>query len=503
MAKTKKEHSEAIVIREKKTLPTAIIKTDTNLARLPFFALSRKGLKDKKETEYRYAEEREEKRVELLWRVTANARYGYPGPFDKKVHKAIEYLICKQGLPVGDYIRFSLYKVCKIMGINASGRNIERIKDALRRTALAGIESQGSFCFLDNGQKIGVNEIFRLYDVVLINETLPNKEKAETNYIFFGKWYRASLNSFYVKPFDYTYYRSLKSDLASRLYEFLSVQFYALQGRPYQVGYKKLCQLLPADPQKHFSNAKQNLDPAHIELVRTGFLSKVEWEKQGWIITYYAGERAKKELKRDRELEDKQPELQLEAPKPKLKDKKEKSKAEEQSENPLIQRLVKRGITEKIARELVRRYPPEKINLYWQHYTFQRKKGKAQDTGYFIKSLEENWGLSEEFLEQKKQQIQKKAEEKRKVEWLKRREELIKEEIAKWEETPPEERVKGRLGFWLQIQKIKGIEPTPEEIRQKEEELIRDIPQTEEEKRAYIERQGRYPKDPPPDFKLN
>jgi len=499
--KAKKKSLGVIVVKERETLPTAIIKTDTNLARLPFFALSRKGLKNKKKAEYKYAEEREGRRVELLWQVTANAEYGYPGPFDKKVHKAIEYLIYKQGLPVGEYIKFSFYEICKLMGIANSGKNRKMIRDALMRTSTATIRSQGSFCFLDNGRRKGIERIFGLYDVVFINETLPDSKKpADTNYIFLGKWYRASLNSFYVKPFDYVYYRSLRSDLAGRLYEFLSVQFYALKGRPYQVSYKKLCQLLPIEPQEHFSNAKQNLDPAHAELIRTGFLDGVEWDKQEWTITYYAGERAKKELKRGRELEDKQPELQLEAPNLEPEEKKEEVKAEkEQKGTPLIQKLVKRGITEKIAEELVKKHPPEKINLYWQHYTFQKKKGKAQDTGYFIKSLEENWGLSEEFLEQKKQQIRKKAEEKRKARWLKRREELIEEELAKWEETPPEERVKGRLGLWLQIQKIDGLDPTPEEIRRKEEELVRELPQTEERKRAYIELQ--YPKDPPEDFK--
>ncbi|KUK85811.1 MAG: hypothetical protein XE03_1884 [candidate division TA06 bacterium 34_109] len=59
----------------------------------PFFALSTKGLKKKVETEYRDIVIRDGKRIEIFWQVSSNSEYGYPGLFDREVHKVIEQII--------------------------------------------------------------------------------------------------------------------------------------------------------------------------------------------------------------------------------------------------------------------------------------------------------------------------------------------------------------------------------------------------------------------------
>jgi len=293
-------------IQEAKEL--GFIKSEVNFARLPFFALSRGGLKKQGEIEYKDSVERGGEKLDILWRVTANIRYGYPGPFDKRVHKAIEFLISKKGFPVENPIVFSFYELCRLMNINNSGKTKRMIKDALVRTKLAGVESRGAFYY--KGEKRWIDDIFNLYDrVILVGERLPNGEVADKNYVFLSGWYLKSLNSFYVKPLDFDYYHSLQSTLSGRLYEFLSIQFYGLQGKPYSVEYHKLCQLLPITEQKYLSKAKENLSSAHRELHRTKFIARVKWgeiEKGKWITTYYPGERVRKEfskLKPEEQLE--------------------------------------------------------------------------------------------------------------------------------------------------------------------------------------------------------
>ncbi len=56
---------------------------EVNLSRLPFFASSTKGLKKKISIEYRHIAQIGGREVEVLWEVTANAKYGYPGPSQK------------------------------------------------------------------------------------------------------------------------------------------------------------------------------------------------------------------------------------------------------------------------------------------------------------------------------------------------------------------------------------------------------------------------------------
>jgi hypothetical protein len=69
--------------------------------------------------------------------------------------------------------------------------------------------------------------------------------------------------------------------------------------------YSKLCQLLPVTRYQYLARAKQQLEPAHQELIRTGFFANVEWEKvrddpHDWYVNYWAGERARDEIQQAR-----------------------------------------------------------------------------------------------------------------------------------------------------------------------------------------------------------
>ena len=293
---------------EEKVLPK-IIKSEVNLLTLPFFALSRKGLSQKTTTVYRNEIVRDGKKLEIFWQVTANTKYGYPGPFDKEVHKVVEQIITerieREGLPLRNPISIgSIYEICHRMGISTQGKNYRKIKEALRRITLTGVESRGAFYSKD--RKKWVEDVFNLYDrVIFKGEELPDGTVAETNYLFLSTWYLENINALYVKPLDYNYYRTLKSTIAQRLYELLGVKFYgALQaGYTYlRYRYSALCDLLPITRQAYLSKAKEKLNPAHLELKDTGFLSKVVWRqgavKDDWFIYYYPGPRAIEEVRK-------------------------------------------------------------------------------------------------------------------------------------------------------------------------------------------------------------
>jgi hypothetical protein len=183
-----------------------------------------------------------------------------------------------------------------------SGKAYEEIKDSLRRIKHTAIDAKGTF--YHKGEEKFIDASFNLYDeVVFIGEKLNNGEVSDTNYVSLSKRYLDSINSLYTKPLDYTYYRSLKNNIASRLYELLGVKFYGLGHHPYiRYRYSTLCQLLPVTQYQRPSKAKEILKPAHDELISSKFLAKVEWqeipnEKYDWYVCYWAGTRAKEEIK--------------------------------------------------------------------------------------------------------------------------------------------------------------------------------------------------------------
>lgn len=483
---------------EKLPAPT-FIKSEVNFVRLPFFALSRKDSSRRIETEYKESAERDGKKIEILWTVTANAKFGYPTPFDKKVHKAIEFIISRRSFPVKNPIDFSIYEICKLMNISAgSGRNYEMIKNALIRTTFAGIQSKGTF--YSKNDKRWIEDAFHLYDrIVFIGETLPNGNTAETNYLFLGDWYLKSLNSFYVKPLDYNFFLSLKSNVAGRLYEFLSLQFYGIGGKPYTIDYRKLCQVLPITEQKYLSKAIQNLESAHKELIKKCFILKAEWHEQpSWMIIYYPGRKAKEELKSagtERQLEF---ELPMSSEKQVTDNKIERS----QDESDIVGNLIKRGIIKTTAIKLSSNYLNEQIKRQIDIFDWLIKNKsplvEKNPAGFLRKSIEENYQPPKEYLDQQNRKDKKQKNEDRQERWLKHREELIKQDITNWDQVPLEKRIEGRLGFWVTGETMNGRIPIPEQIEVKKQELINSLPKTYEDKFEYLSQN--YPEDPPHDF---
>ena len=93
-----------------------------------------------------------------------------------------------------------------------------------------------------------------LNEVAFASEALPDGSVADTNHLWLAEWYLANLNALFTAPLDYDLWRRLdeKSSIASRLYEFLLLNFYG--GLPVlRIGYEKLAQFLPVRPERYES----------------------------------------------------------------------------------------------------------------------------------------------------------------------------------------------------------------------------------------------------------
>ena len=287
-----------------KSIPE-VIRSEVNLLVLPFFALWSKDNKHRTETEYKTIVKRDNKKLEVSWTITSNSKYGYPGPFDRSVHKAIEQIISELPLPIQNPIQIgSIYSLIEKMELNTKGGQIYRkVKEALQRITLTGIVSKG--VFYDKQDEQWIEDTFHLYErVIFKGRKLPDGTIADTNYLYLNSWYLDNINARYVKPIDWKYYRSLKTPIAQRLYEILSVKFYGVitrGDRCVSYRYSTLCDLLPVTRQDYLSLAMRIIDPAHEKLKETEFIGNWKWEEtppgnsdSDWIIRYYPGKGQRK-----------------------------------------------------------------------------------------------------------------------------------------------------------------------------------------------------------------
>ncbi|MBA7580371.1 hypothetical protein ES695_00175 [Candidatus Atribacteria bacterium 1244-E10-H5-B2] len=415
-----------------------IINSEVNLLVFPFFSLSTKGLKDKTTTIYQEIIKKGNQEIDLLWKVSSNSEYGYPGPFDRKVQQAISEILSemlkkrgaiKNPIPLG-----SLYNLCRRMNIEKyGGKEYKKINFAFKKIKTTSIKSKGTFYSKDKKQWL--EDIFNLYDrVIFKGEKISDNEISDNNYLFLGSWYLQNLNSFYIKPIDYTYWRSLKSKIGSRLYEILGVKFYGIKNKKedfIRYKYSTLCQLLPITRKEYMSMAKQQLNQGNNELKDTGFISKYDWSKNGkkeWLIYYWPGERAKEEMRKAKiRIDDFQTEEYLPGPKRGLGN-------FSQEKNDLIDKLVEINVTRITAEDLIINHDQQLIEKWIEAIHYAKAEDKA---AYLVKAIRENWQFPEEYLKEKGEEQRKEKEEKIEYIKIKRQEEENKkrrEEIKKIEQ---------------------------------------------------------------------
>lgn len=322
-------------VKYDKTILPEAIRSEVNFLIFPFFALWDKDIHRKNKIEFKKIIQRKDKKLEVLWKVSSNPEYGYPGPFDKAVHRAIEQTISQIKPPINNPIPLgSFYNLSQTIGLKGNpGWAYKQIEKAFDRILSTTIESAGTF-YDKTGQK-WLKDKFHLYErIILKGEKMQDGSIADENYLFLNSWYLENINARYVKPIDYNYYKSLKLPIASRLYELLGVKFYGLNGKSNKITYKysTLCDLLPITRQRYLSKAKKILDPAHEKLKKTEFLADYEWEEiskspkynkkhNNWYLHYHPGRRVECEkalFKNQTKTEPLNPRAYIQNPKPSL-----------------------------------------------------------------------------------------------------------------------------------------------------------------------------------------
>ena len=135
-------------------------------------------------------------------------------------------------------------------------------------------------------------------------------------------------------------------------------------------------------------------------------------------------------------------------------------------DDALLGLLISQGITPRIAQDLVRTHSREAIaqQVAWQPY----RPAVKSPAGALVQAIRDAWPPPAAWQEaqahaatvarQAEEEAQRRAEDE-----ARRRE---------WAAKPPEQRIAGRLQFWLLGQRHKGREPAPAEVAAKRAELL-------------------------------
>jgi Replication initiator protein A len=275
--------------------PPRLSKPEMHLLIKPFFLLDKHADRFKP-IEYVYSVVENGKAVKRGWWVEPHSKYGLPGSFDRDVTIAIYELVNSnyfaRGIPVPEIMPIgTLRDFASHLGIAGSGQNLAAIRESLKRLQHTLCTSEETF--FDNKKKRYISVSFRLLKGVgFAGDDDGVGGSIEENCISFDECILKNLNSGYVMVIDVDSVSSLKTSTAKQLYAHLAYRFFveAQDGiKSWVADYEWLTVHLGIKQHSELWRAKQQLDPAHKELLVLGYISHYEWD--GWRIVYRPGVR--------------------------------------------------------------------------------------------------------------------------------------------------------------------------------------------------------------------
>ena len=347
-------------------IPPNPIRVETALSRYPVHRLAKHG-----DIAIDISEQNEQGEFSIKWEVDYSKKHGQPGPLAYKLDTLIiNRRIEDASQPVRSTRRIpkiiklgGITDICRELGITDSGGNTLRIKASLHQNASTYItpkityrQSDGSEQTLETG--------FTRYSVVFTGEKLPNGRKADAVYIILNDIYVQVINGAMTRPLDYDYLKSLPP-APQRFYELLSYQMYATikNDRPRaKVIYSEFCTYAPQTHHFDWERVRSQMNKIYRPHKQSGYVAKIDYEKTvdddgqpDWIMLYQPGPKARAEYRAfakrggpvmlEAEPFNAAPLPQIAAPQPTL----------------LVAELVKRGVTEATAADLVKQHQAEAI----------------------------------------------------------------------------------------------------------------------------------------------
>jgi hypothetical protein len=374
---------ESVVSTEVELLPPNPIRVETATTRYPIHRLSKH-----RSAAINIRETNDKGEVLIRWQVNHNSNFGDAGPFAYKIDTLlVNRRIEEASQPMRGTRRIpkliklgGLTDICRELRITDSGNNTQRVKVALHQNASTYINPKISYRQSD-GTEQTLETGFTRYSVIFTGEKLPNGRKADAVYILLNDIYMQVLNGAMTRPLDYDYLKSL-SPAPQRFYELISYQMYATikNDRPRaKLIYSQFCTYAPQTRQFDWEHARKQMAKVHRPHKASGYIADIDYEQTtdadgqpDWIMFYKPGPKARAEY---RAFAKRGGPVMLEA-EPFTDDPLPQLAAPELS--PLAAELVKRGVSEAIAADLVQQQQAHIIQQQIEILDF-RLAGKKAD----------------------------------------------------------------------------------------------------------------------------
>ena len=281
--------------------PLKRVGMETGFSPYPFHTLSKKeGL------EIEIKETNEKGKLQTIWEVSPNSKYGQPGILAYKIDTLVVNRKIDELRPnVPRIIKLgSLRDICKELGIT-EGQNTQDIKKALHQNASAYITAN-IYYKTKNQEELYMEYGATRYDVIFTGKRLPDGKKADAVYIVLHEVFHDFINKVQTRPLDYEYLKKLPPT-AQRFYELISTQIYSHIKNKLpcaKLRYSEFCQYAPLTRYFDYEQVKKQMYKIHKPHRESGYIENVDFEKttdengnDDWFFSYTAGERAKREYR--------------------------------------------------------------------------------------------------------------------------------------------------------------------------------------------------------------
>ena len=294
--------------------------------------------------------------------VSGSDRYGLPAAKDDDI-----LLACIQLASLDDFrcreVRFSRYELLKLLRWDDTTRNYRRLLVSLRRWK--GVTIYSNRAFYDHARKSWVSRDFGVIDNLYVYEREhAGNDTAETRSWFV--WNEVVFESFragYLKTLDWDLYCRLKDPVAKRLYRFLDKRFYredSLVIDLHELAYKKV-------------RVSQNYNTAQVKRALQKGIRELECL---WDICEAPPE------KRFRKVAAGKWEAVFERKQQTVRQPKN-----QKPNNELERMLSERGVSVKVAGDLVRAEPEAKIRSTIELFDWYRSKEQTKGAGFIVAGI--------------------------------------------------------------------------------------------------------------------
>jgi hypothetical protein len=330
--------------------------------------------------------------------IMAPSKHGLPAAVDDEVIVGLIQLTKRRNNFTDPKVSFSRYELIELLGWPQTGPSYRRVEEALHRWV--GVVLMYENAWWDNSAKSWVDENFHILENVSLYDRERRKQAGRPGSRASGRrggrrsgeplplssfrWNEVIFRSFQsgnLKQLDLEFYLKLRLPTTKRMFRFLDKRFYRRERVDFDLR-TLACEHIGMSRSYKPTELKRRLRPALEELESLGFLEplsedeRYSWQARGqWRILLIRGHRGRDES--------------AGAPNP----------ADERS--ALVEALTVRGVTPRVAAELVTTHPPGRVRTKLEVFDWlvknEDKRIGKNSAGYLVASIRSDYRAPDGF----------------------------------------------------------------------------------------------------------